>query len=186
MKKEFPKLWAKVSTFVATPLVIVVALLYMQKLISKPASEIYGFGLSAVGITAALSAICLSAASPIGTATTLPVLRWAGEKFLHSCLLLIQMLILTFARDTIVVWEWVTRYDSLKHAVEALANTASLFVAGTAAWCWYWGFADLNKELWANWQLRIEEINRSRAPAATDKVKESPNGSARPENEPPV
>lgn len=171
---------------VATPLIVIVALLYMQKFISKPASEIYGFALSAVGITAALSAICLSAASPIGTATTLPVLRWAGEKFLHSCLLLIQVLILAFARDTILVWEWVTRYDALRHAVEALANIAGLFVAGTAAWCWYWAFADLNKELWANWRQRIKEINRSPVPAATDNAKESPSGSARPENEPTV
>ena len=186
MKREFPILWAKVSTFVATPLIIVVALLYMQKFISMPASESYGFGLSAVGITAALSAICFSAASPIGTATTPSVVRWAGEHFLHSCLLLIQLLILAFARDNILAWEWVTPYDGLKHAVEVIANTAGVFVASTAAWCWYWAFDELNKELWANWRQRIEEINRSRASAATDKAKESPNSSARPGNEPPV
>lgn len=173
MKREFPILWAKASTVVATPLIIVVAVLYIQEFISKPASEIYGFGLSAVGITAALCAICLSAVSPIGTATTLPVLRWAGEHFLHSCLLLIQVLIVAFARDIILEWEWVTRYDLLKRVIVALANIAGVFVAGTAAWCWYWAFDELNKELWANWRHRIEEINRSRVLGTTDKANES-------------
>jgi hypothetical protein len=34
-----------------------------------------------------------------------------------------------------------TRYEGLKRAIEALANIAGVFVAGTAAWCWYWAFA---------------------------------------------
>lgn len=180
MKREFPTLWAKASTLVATPLIIVVALLYIGKMVSKPASEIYGLSLSAVGIAAALSAICLSATLPVGTATTPPVLRYAGEKFLHSCLLLIQVLFVAFARDSILMWEWIARYDRLKLAVESLANLAGLFVAASAAWCWYWGFSDLNKELWANWRHRIEEINRSRAPAATEEATDGPNDDAGP------
>ena len=187
MKREFPTLWAKASTLVATPLIIVVALLYMGKIVGKPASEIYGFGLSAVGIAAALAAICLSAGLPVGTTTTLPVLRYAGEKYLHSCLLLIQVLFLAFARDSVLTWEWVARYDSLKRAVEALANTAGVFVAATAAWCWYWAFADLNKELWANWRHRIEEINRART--VSEEAKQNggaQNGGAQSANGEPV
>jgi ABC-type Fe3+-siderophore transport system permease subunit len=99
MRREFPIIWARISTAFATPLIIIVALLYLHDLVKKPAAEIYAFGFAAVGITAALSAICLSTTAPIGTATTVPVLRWAGEHFLHSCLLLIQVLIVAFARD---------------------------------------------------------------------------------------
>jgi hypothetical protein len=126
MRRVFPVIWAKISIWFATPLVIVVATLYLWDFVSKPASEIYGFGLAAVGITAALSSICLSATAPMGRATTLPLLRWAGEHFLHSCLLLIQVLIIAFARDTIV-WEWVTNYGWLKVAVIVLANTAGFY-----------------------------------------------------------
>ena len=176
MKREFPTLWAKASTAIATPLIIVVALLYIGKFVGRPASDLYAFGLSAVGITAGLAAICLSAVSPVGTATTSPILRYAGEKFLHSCLLMIQVLILAFARDTILTWEWVMRYEGMKRAVEAVANTAGIFIAGTAAWCWYWAFADPNRELWSNWRQRIEEINRAQAPQAVERAKEAPNG----------
>ena len=168
MRREFPVIWAKISIWFATPLVIVVATLYLWDFVSKPASEIYGFGLAAVGITAALSSICLSATAPMGRATTLPLLRWAGEHFLHSCLLLIQVLIIAFARDTILVWEWVTNYGWLKVAVIVLANTAGFYVGGNAAWTWYWAFDELNKELWANWRERIEQINNQRT---TEKAK---------------
>jgi hypothetical protein len=173
MRREFPVIWARISTWFATPLVIVVATVYLHDFISKPASEIYGFALAAVGITAALSSICLSTTGPIGRATTLPLLRWAGEHFLHSCLLLIQVLIIAFARDTILAWESVTNYGWLKVAVIALPNTAGLFLGGNAAWVWYWAFDELNKELWVNWRERIEQINSQRttekAKAVTDR-----------------
>jgi hypothetical protein len=181
MRREFPTLWAKASTALATPLIIVVALLYIGKFVGRPASELYGFGLSAVGITAGLAAICLQAVSPVGTATTLPILRYSGEKLLHSCLLMIQLLIIAFARDTVLTWEWMTRYEGLKRAIEALANIAGVFVAGTAAWCWYWAFAALNKELWANWRQRIEDINGARTSQPADTAKEVSNGAAQPD-----
>jgi hypothetical protein len=91
-----------------------------------------------------------------------PVLIWAGEHFLHSCLLLIQVLIVAFARDYILGWEWVTHYSWLKIVVTLLFNVPGVFMASTAAWCWYWAFDELNKELWANWRHRIEKINRQR------------------------
>lgn len=120
MRREFPVLWAKISITLATPLIIGVAILYMGKFVMRPASELYGFGLSALGITAGLAAICLQAVSPVLSDHTLSVLRYSGEKFLHSCLLMTQVLIIAFARDTILTW--MTGYEGLKLAVAGLAK----------------------------------------------------------------
>jgi hypothetical protein len=94
------------------------------------------------------------------------------------------MLIVAYARDSVLAWEWVARQDELKLAVGVLGNAAGLFVATTAAWCWYWAFAELNKELWANWHQRIVEINHSSA-SNTNRKLESPIGTARHENDLP-
>src|SRR5438128_10684276 len=105
MRREFPAVWAAASTIIATPLIIVVAVLYVAKAVTRPVSDLYPFGLSAVGITAALSSLCLSAIAPVGKVTTPAILRYSGEKFLHSSLLLVQVLFIAFARDSLLTWD---------------------------------------------------------------------------------
>lgn len=186
MKKEFPALWANVSTFIATPVIIAVSVAYMHSFVYAPYSKSYEFALSAIGISAALSAICLSAMLPIEANKTLLVFRYAGEKFLHSCLLLIQALIIAFARDNILLWDWFVPFNGLRRAVELIADTAGLLVTATAAFCWYWAFEGLNKQLWANWRQRVQEMNHSGFPPAVINAEESQSGTATPERQPPT
>ncbi len=177
---------ANVSIFIATPIIIVVSVVYMHSFVYAPYSKSYEFALSAIGISAALSAICLSAMLPIEADKTLLVFRYAGEKFLHSCLLLIQALIIAFARDNILLWDWFVPFDGLRRAVELIANTAGLFVTATAAFCWYWAFEGLNRKLWANWRQRIEEMNHSVFPPAATNTKESQSETPTLERQPPT
>jgi hypothetical protein len=162
-KAEFPRLHAWVSTTVATPLIIIVTLLYMERLNTKLTSDISGICLSAIGITIALAALCSNFARNVAEGTSSSDFTYAAEKFFHSSLLLIQTLFIVFARDSLVDIEWIAHYGLLKSSIiHGVCNAVASFVSAMAAWSWYCGFSALNSALWSRWQRRIEVINRAR------------------------
>jgi hypothetical protein len=97
-RREFPKLYALASGWVATPLLYICTLVYLQNAIFQPAASTFPIGLSAFGVTAALSGICFSMARACENPGTA---KYAGEKFLHSAILLIQGLFLIYLRDAV-------------------------------------------------------------------------------------
>ena len=98
IKPEYPWLYAIASKVIATPIIGFVTLFYILSSIYKPASEVYPIGITILGTTAAFAAICLAVPDSVeGSAT----FRWAGEKFLHSTMLLVQCLMLVFVKSTI-------------------------------------------------------------------------------------
>lgn len=85
--------------------------------------------------------------------------RYAGEKFLHSSLLLIQSAIMVYTRNAMVSFQFVATHNALKVSI-LIAIGSLISLVSTAAGCtWYYGFAELNNELWRNWQKRIENLN---------------------------
>lgn len=152
MKREFPVLFAKASTVVATPILVLTTISYVQRAISQPASEIYSMALTAFGVTIGLSGICFTAA-PTGNDTPM---RYSGEKFLHSALLLIQSLIFIYAQDAILSTAWARECDVVRRTTSWFLGSIVLFVSTASAWCWWWGFEALNNELWQNWNRRID------------------------------
>ncbi len=176
MKHEFPALYAKVSTTIATPLLAITMLLYVQRVITKPAAEVYPVGMAAFGITAALSGIGFTMAPSSADSSTI---HYAGEKFLHSSLLLIQSLFVVYIKDSLVNSEWVRTNGTAMMLLAWLAGGITLLVASAAAWSWYYGFAGLNAELWKNWERRIREIN-----SAQERTKEGPSTNCKDEEAP--
>src|SRR6266540_4097742 len=104
IKREVPIVLGNISRGIAVPVLAAATIQYALALYHKPAVEVYPLALSAFGLTAALGSVCLSATGPIGSETTPHVLRYAGEKWLHAALLLLQVLILVFARDAMIGW----------------------------------------------------------------------------------
>jgi hypothetical protein len=84
---------------------------------------------------------------------------YAGENFLHSALLLMQSLFIIYAKDAITSIEWMHSHEAAKTIISAVANSISFLLSTVAAWAWYYGFSELNSELWQNWKRRIEKIN---------------------------
>lgn len=158
MKKEYPVLYARVSTAIGTPIILITLLVYVQRVITQPASTVYPLAITAFGIPAALSGICFRMASSLPEDST-P--RYAGEKFLHSTLLLIQSLFLIYVKDTIISFGWVASHETITTVISAVAAGVFSLLSGAAAICWYHGFSELNKELWRNWKRRIEAVNKT-------------------------
>jgi hypothetical protein len=157
MKKEYPVLWAKVSTVIGTPILFVTMVIYVQRIIVQPSVTLYPLAVTAFGITAALSGICFRMRPSLPEDST-P--RYAGEKFLHSALLLIQTIFLIYAKDSLMTFGWVNSHEPVKMLVSGVAAIVVFFLSGVAVVCWFHGFYALNNELWQNWKRRTEIINK--------------------------
>jgi len=76
---------------------------YVSVAIQKPFNDFAGLCFSSIGLTLDLSALCWQIASVTNKEDKFhTVLTYAGEKFLHSSLLLIQTLVLMFVKDYLV------------------------------------------------------------------------------------
>jgi Na+/H+-translocating membrane pyrophosphatase len=169
MKKEFPILYAKVSTVIATPILLVTIILYIQRVITRSAPEIYPLVIAAFGVTAALSGVCFRMA-PSSPENSTP--RYAGEKFLHSALLLIQSLFVIYAKEAIISLNWIHSHETTKTIISAVASGIVFLLSSVAAWAWYYGFSELNSELWQKWKRRIEDINKTEKHSGSTKASE--------------
>ena len=160
MKREFPILFAKASTVIATPLLGLVTINYALHLINQRGSEVYPVSVAAFGVTAALSGLCFAVAA---VQNSLKNARYAGEKFLHSSLLLIQTVMIAYLKESMSNSAWWMSHATLVAVVNSVFSILLTLLAAAAAWAWYFGFAALNDELWGNWERRIAEINEARA-----------------------
>ena len=114
MKREFPVLFAKASTWIATPLLGLVTINYALRVINQRGSEVYPVGVAAFGVTAALSGLCFAVAA---VPESLNAARYAGEKFLHSSLLLIQTVMIVFLKEALSNSAWWMSHQTLSAIV---------------------------------------------------------------------
>lgn len=156
MRREFPILYKVVSVWLAVPLLGFSTYFYVARAIHLPANEIYSVCLTALGVTAALSGICFTMVSNGKCASTA---QYAGEKFLHSTLLLLQSLFLVYIRDASTSLEWIQGYATFVSVFVGIVNSFFGLVSSVAAVTWYHGFTELNEVLWKNWECRILEVN---------------------------
>ena len=99
--------------------------------------------------------------------------KYAGEKFLHSAILLIQGLLVLYLRDTVVEQEWVKTWPNLILVVKLIATGLLGIVTAAASWAWFFGYSELNVFLWDNWKRRIDAINASSKPTKTPEDQKS-------------
>ena len=155
MKPEFPMLNAKVSMYVATPLIAFTTIFIVSSAFTLPVKEVYPMVFSAFGVTVALSGICFSlAALPLKKSKV----KYAGEKFLHSSLLLIQLIAIIYVKSSSLEISFVKTSSSLKVIIVGVLSVVFILVASVAFCIFYFGFDALNDELWNNYEKRIEKI----------------------------
>jgi len=143
------------SKIVAVPLLFSVTLSYILRLVRQAGPETYTIGMTAFGVTGALSAICLTIPCASGT---FPPTRYAGEKFLHSSLLLIQTLMIVYVKSALMQSAWWNAHISLGSVASVTLSIIGTLVSAAAAYAWYFGFDTLNDELWSNWDRRLREM----------------------------
>ena len=156
MRREYPILFARTSTLVATPLITYFALSYVAQAVQEPAVKMFPLGLSIFGITAALSSMSFSMAR---AGDNEAIAKYAGEKFLHSAILLIQCLLVLYIRDTVVEIELFKNWSYLLTTIKGATTAIVGLLAAVAAVAWFHGYEELNQVLWEKWRRRREHIN---------------------------
>ena len=81
------------SNTIGLMLIIITGMIYIMRQLRAPFSEFSKLGLSVIGILAVLSGLCFSYASHIKHDNTMWGPSYAGEKFLHSTILTVQVLV---------------------------------------------------------------------------------------------
>lgn len=120
-------------------------------------------------MTAALSGVSFSMAR---TCDDPYAAKYAGEKFLHSAILVIQGLLVLYIRDTAMEIEWVKNWPSLVSIIKVVTTFLLGTVTAAAAWAWYFGYSELNQFLWENWRRRIDNINSAKAKGSVTSPKD--------------
>ena len=110
-------------------------------------------------------------------------MHYAGEKFLHSALLLIQSVMIFFAKQATQSFAWGKAHPWFNLSLGELLGVLLTCVSGGAAICWYIGFRALNSRLWKNWERRMDELRAAEGAnsgrrAASDRVRLKEPGNA--------
>lgn len=157
MKPEFPYLNAIASKYIATPLIAFTTIFLSTSVFRFPAQEVYPMVFSAFGITIALSGICF-------TVPTSPSdeynFKYAGEKFLHSSLLLIQLIAILYVKTEIIKFSFIKTNLILMGISNSVFSMTFTFISAVALWSFYYGFEVLNDDLWGKYKKRIEKIRK--------------------------
>jgi hypothetical protein len=140
---------------VATPLLFAVGFTYVSRITKQPTSEVYPLCMAAFGVTAALAAICFTVPS---TGEGFQPTRYAGEKFLHSAVLLIQTLMTVYVKTALTQSLWWQGHAGMNSVAHGILTALSILLSGAATFAWYFGLEALNDELWSNWYRRLREM----------------------------
>ena len=142
------------SVSIVMPIGFIAASLYAWFAVTKPGAEFYPLGLSVFGVTVALAAVCLAVPGDLGTGARTGLVRHAGEKLLHTSILLIQVLFAVFMRDSLQASS-IAQRDWVKSTIGVLMGILlALILAGAYSSMWS-GLEALNEELWLAWQRRL-------------------------------
>jgi hypothetical protein len=149
--RNFPFL----SRSVGTVIVLMAGLTYIKEIVQRPLDQIAGVLLTAFGVIAALSALCFSAA-PCYSDQSKGETLYAGEKFLHSCVAIIQLLFLKYAVSRIPEWEFIKGLEW----IDTLARIVlGIFGLGAMYFAWL-GLMYLNIFLWKRYEFWVKRKKR--------------------------
>lgn len=157
MKPEFPYLNAIASKYIATPLIALTTIFLITSAFRLPAQEVYPMVFSAFGITVALSGICFTVATSPSDEYNI---KYAGEKFLHSSLLLIQLITILYVKSEIIKLSFIKTNPIALGISSSVISILFTFVSAVASWSFYFGFEVLNDDMWGKYKKRIEKIRK--------------------------
>lgn len=146
------------SSTVGLMLIITSGIPYFTYQLRAPFSEFSNLGLSVIGILAALSGLCFSYASHIKHDNPMWGPSYAGEKFLHSTILTVQVLVLCFVFEYVSKSPWFTNHDTVKSLVRIIIDVARSIISVSAFCCISWGYEAINDHLWNRWKDRREKL----------------------------
>jgi len=153
----YVKLYSFISKYVGYAIISMSGLYYVQRILSESAEKVTSLALTAIAIIAALSALCFSYVPCISDEVDRNSGLYAGEKFLHSTLLVIQTLFLKYVAEQALSYDSIIAIFWLKITISIIAGTLLIGIGGFAVTMAALGFHDLNKTLWSHYKKIAEQ-----------------------------
>lgn len=153
MNPEYPAFQANVSKWLAGLVVAITVSSFNYYANFKPAQDVYNMAFASFGVTAVLSGLCFGMAP---SKTTEPRIRFSGEKFLHSSLLIGQTIIVVYAKNALLGLSIIRDHLVITRIITAFFFFVIFNVSVFAAVTWFNGFQGLNKELWDRYKKRVD------------------------------
>jgi ABC-type iron transport system FetAB permease component len=150
-----PKWVMKIPTTIVFFIIFWAGYNYVQNLINEQSKDVMAVGFSKIIIIAGLSGLCYMAVPFIKDDKYKSQFLVAGEKFSHSCLMIVQTVFLKYLTGYIFKWEFVLKIDWVKTFLEVIFATLYFVLGGYAVFFFVWGFDALNKHLWSRYEKRI-------------------------------
>ena len=153
----YVKIYSSLSRVLGYAILSMSGLLYIRNIVYESGSKVTSMALTATATIAALSALCFSFVHCINDEDDKKNTIYAGEKFLHSTLLIIQTLFLKYALDQALAFESVKTIVWLKITIQIVASILLTGIGGFAVTMAAHGFNSLNKTLWIHYEKNAEQ-----------------------------
>jgi hypothetical protein len=149
---------AIVSKYFGEGILCLTALFYASQFIRESITNVFPIGLSAFGILGVLSATCFTLVPCLDKEDDKPQALYAGEKFLHSCLLIIQSIFVKYASEQIVSLQFVKNVPWLLSTINIITILILVTVISYATYFSLFGFEALNDFLWNRYEKRLKKL----------------------------
>jgi energy-converting hydrogenase Eha subunit C len=163
-EKTMPLKWtSKLSQSIGYIIIFFAGQTYVLGLLTEPLERITSIALSSLGAIVALAALCFAVVPCLSSENDKKAPLYAGEKFFHSTLLIIQTLFLKYGADTFLSYSLIKSQHwlvvDLTILTFLLISGIGLFAVLNAAW----GFDSLNKFFWQRHDERMHNQNISKS-----------------------
>jgi hypothetical protein len=148
----YVKLYSFISKAIGYITISMSGLFYIQKLIIDPIEKVTPIAITAIATIATLSALCFSFVQSISDEHDKNSGLYAGEKFLHSTLLIILTLFLKYSTDQTLSFDSIKSIVWLKITISIISYILLFGIGGYAVTMAALGFHELNKILWTRFE----------------------------------
>jgi len=163
MKREYPVLYAGASRFIATPLSFVVLILLVTKYFTAAnPKDLYPFCITAFGVSIAMAQLAFRFIPQIRKEQVTERLLYAGEKFSLCSLLVLQLVLIAFCKDSLSPYLAKDHFRWWSLSGYFILGGLWSLISGSAVLCWYYGYCAFHDQLWLNWKERIRRINEEK------------------------
>ena len=153
-----PKIFRILSAIIGYMITGIASLMYVNQIVNEPSDKVATLALSAFAVIAVLSGLCFALMPCLDRFEDRRVTLYAGEKFFHSSLLIIQTIFLKFAAGVLVSTEWLKNHAWLHFSVSMVSGILITAIAVLATYFFLFGFEALNDHLWERYEGRWRTI----------------------------
>jgi hypothetical protein len=152
-----PKLASIISRKISYVIIFISAGFYCVSLVTESAEKVTVIGLTVFGIIAGLSALCLGFVSAVEESKDKSEFRYAGEKYLHSSLLLAQTIFLKYIEQNILSLNFIKAIPIVYKSSQFILEICLFGSLVYATYFCLYATKSLNDILWERYELRRQK-----------------------------